>query len=124
MNILLADKRPRVRYALHVLFNQQDGWQVVGEAADIVDLYRNVQSLQPDLMVVSLDLTGLDNPERLQELRIIAPEMHIVALSEHPLVQMKNSGLIDACVSKYTPPERLLAVIQALNGRPSNETSA
>lgn len=124
MNILLADNRPRVRYALRILFTQQPGWQVVGDATDVVDLYRKVQLLQPDLMLVSLDLTGLDHPERLQELRIIAPGMRIVALSEHPLVQMRNPGFMDACVSKYTPPERLLAVIRSLNGKPSIETPA
>ena len=121
MNILLADNRSRVRYALRVLFNQQPGWQVVGEATDTADLMRKVQQLHPDLTVIALDLPGLDLAIWFKELRQINPDMRIVVLSEQPLMQIQEPEFFDAYASKYNPPERLLAAIRALNGSPPEE---
>jgi DNA-binding NarL/FixJ family response regulator len=116
MNILLADNRSRVRYALRVLLEQQPGWSVIGDAADANELFCKVQHLLPDLVLIDSDLPGLEAADWLERLRQICPQVRIVVLSEQPLMTRTGpAAFSDAFASKMNPPERLLSVIRTLN---------
>lgn len=119
MKILLADDQSRVRFALRVLLEQQDGWKVVGEVAEARELLERVRITQPDLVVVDWDLPGLDSVELLKELREICPTLRIAVLSEQQELQraVLEAGA-DAFASKANPPEQFLAEIKKCeNGR-------
>lgn len=117
MEILLADRRSRVRYALRVLLQQQPGWRVVGEAGDSVEMHDQAQALYPDLVLVDLDLPGLEGTDWLPRLRRSCPGVRVVALSEQLEEAPEGSAWVtDAYASKVNPPERLLAVIRSLAG--------
>lgn len=117
MNILLADHRSKVRYALRVLLEQQPGWTVIGEAADAGELFARTQRLLPDLILVDSGLPGLDEAGWLARLRQICPPVRIVVMSEQPGQTSDDpAAFSDAYASKVNPPERLLSVIRALNG--------
>jgi len=117
MNILLAEKRSRVRYALRVLLEQQPGWKVTGEAVEASELLCKTQHLLPDLILLDIELLGSDVADYLERLRQVCPQVRIVMLSEQPLTNLTSSAAFpDAFASKVNPPERLLSVIRTLNG--------
>lgn len=112
MHILLADRQPKVRFALRVLLERQAGVVVVGEAVNAADLLSQARTKQPDLVLLDWDLPGLTSAGSLLSLRKICPELVVIALSGHAEARQRALGAgADAFASKVDPPERLLAKI-------------
>jgi DNA-binding NarL/FixJ family response regulator len=112
MRILLADNHPKVQLALRVLLEQQSGYEVVGEAGDVVDLLIQLSVICPDLLLLAWELPGPTSIELLPAIRRICPTLPIIAISER--LEAHRAALeagADAFVSKGDPPDRLLAAI-------------
>jgi DNA-binding NarL/FixJ family response regulator len=113
MHVLLADRQPKVRFALRVLLERQPGVVVVGEAVNADDLMSQVRAKRPDLILLDWDLPGLAPTGSLSFLRKICPEMSVIALSGRTEARQGALGAgADAFASKVDPPERLLATIR------------
>ncbi len=112
MRILLADHRPKVRFALRVLLTQRPGLEIAAEAVDAEDLLVQIESVCPDLVLLDWKLPGLPVTGLLLTLRKTCPKACVIILSGRPEVRRAalDAGA-DAFVSKVDPPERLLAVI-------------
>ena len=116
MHILLADRQPKVRFALRVLLEKQPDIVVVGEAVNAEDLLTQARAKRPDLILLDWDLPGLSTTGSVPSLREICPEMAVIALSGHAEARQGALGAgADAFASKVDPPERLLAKIHALH---------
>jgi DNA-binding NarL/FixJ family response regulator len=112
MRILIADDRPKVRFALRVLLEQQPGWQMVGEATDATDLLRQAGVCCADLVLLDWDLPGMVAGKLVACLRQNYPGLMIIALSgKHEARRAALAAGADGFVSKADPPERLLAAI-------------
>jgi two-component system, NarL family, invasion response regulator UvrY len=122
MEILLADDQSRVRFALRILLEQQQGWKVTGEAADARELFCKAQLKKPDLVILDGDLPGLDTTDCIAKIRKLYPEICLIAMSEQPEKQdLSQLEIYDAYSSKSNPPEYLLAVIhRSLDGGKTN----
>jgi len=82
-HILLADRQPKVRFALRVLLERQPDVVIVGEAINVEDLISQTRAKRPDLVLLDWDLPGLMASGYLPSLRKINPEMSVIALSGH-----------------------------------------
>ena len=113
MRIVFADGRPKVRYALRVLLEGQQGLDVIAEAVDAEDLIIKAKESCPDVLLVDWDLPGLNRTKTLQTLRDDCPELCVIVMSGRPEA---NREAMDAgikyFVHKTSPPELLLAVIE------------
>ncbi len=115
MKVLLADDQPAVRSALHLLLEQEAGFQVVGEAADATGLLLAAANKAPDLLLLDWELPGLPAEQLLRLLRYERPSLKIIAMSSKPEAhQAALDAGVHAFVSKSEPPERVLAIIRAL----------
>jgi DNA-binding NarL/FixJ family response regulator len=112
MRILLAESRPRVRFALRALLGDQPGLQIVGEAAYGQDLLAQIEAACPDLVLLSWGLPGLAGAELLPALWKVCEEVYVIVLSGRPEARQAilDAGA-NAFISKVEPPERLLAAI-------------
>lgn len=120
MRVLLADDQPHVRFALRVLLERQPGVVVVGEAIDTIDLLAQVEANHPDLVLLGWELPGLATEGALSSLRLICPELLVIALSSRSEARRAAlSAGADAFVSKGDPPERLLGAIEMQERRRS-----
>lgn len=115
MEILLAEEHTKVRYALRVLLQRKLGWRVIGEAGTAQELLRQVEHLQPHLLILDWSLPGLAEEGSVAALRANGrQDLIIIALSGRP--EMREPSLAagaNAFVSKIDPPENLLAAIEA-----------
>ncbi|MGD9099116.1 MAG: response regulator transcription factor [Anaerolineae bacterium] len=114
MRILIADGQSKVRFALQVLLERQPGLEVVGEAVYAQDLLAQAEATQPELVLLSWELSCLAQVGSLSALRQACPDLRVIALSGRP--EARQAALdagADAFVSKIDPPERLLAAIGA-----------
>lgn len=112
MRLLLADERPKTRFALRTLLRLQTGLTVVGEAATADGLLALAEQTSPDVLLLGWGLQGSQADELLPALRSICPHIYVIALSSRP--EVRGAALAagaDAFVSKIDSPERLLEVI-------------
>ena len=68
LTLLVAEDHPLDRRVLTTLLVGQDGWDVVAEAEDGIGAVTAAQTMQPDVVLVDLNLPGLDRSRRHGEL--------------------------------------------------------
>lgn len=69
IKILVADDHPMLREGLVAVLATQPDFEVVGEAADGAETVRLAGSLGPDVLLLDLEMPGMDGVAALRELR-------------------------------------------------------
>jgi DNA-binding NarL/FixJ family response regulator len=78
LTILVAEDHPLYRRALTTLLAGQAGWDVVAEAEDGIGAVTSAHASQPDVVLMDLNLPGLDGIQATR--RIVAASPHIAVL--------------------------------------------
>jgi DNA-binding NarL/FixJ family response regulator len=81
--ILLVDDHPIVRKGLAALIEEEDDLEVCGEAADSIEAMQQVESLQPDLVVVDISLKKGDGLDLVKQLKSRNRGIHVLVASMH-----------------------------------------
>jgi DNA-binding NarL/FixJ family response regulator len=116
--ILIADRRPRIRFALRALLKRQPGIELVGEAGDANDLETQIEIERPDAVLLDWWLKGLATDDLLAALKERCPSLQVIVLSGRPEARRAALGAgADAFVSKVDPPDRLLAAVGSVRRR-------
>ena len=79
--ILLVDDHHVVRQGLRTLLEAEPDMDVIGEAGDGLEAIRLVESLQPDIMVLDMMMSGMTGLEVAQRVRKLSPVTGVVILS-------------------------------------------
>ena len=102
--ILLVDDNPAVRRYLRAVLEQQDSWQVTGEARTGAEALHMVLTSPPDLVVLDYqmpDLNGVDVAKQISEL---FPDIPILMVTLHLSKQLaeaaKEAGVRGACAKQ------------------------
>lgn len=118
--IVLADDHHVVRQGLRALLAGQEGFHIVGEAADGLEAAQLVERLRPDVLVVDLMMPGLDGLEVIRQVRRRSPQTRIVVLSmydnEAYVVEALRAGVSAYVLKKSTADELVHAIGQAVAG--------
>ncbi len=78
VTVVIADDHPLFRNGLRLALDHTEGIGVVGEASTGPDAVELAASLQPDIVVMDLDLPGLHGVEATR--RIVADSPHVGVL--------------------------------------------
>jgi len=81
IRILVADDHPVVRDGLVAMLGTQPDFQVVGSAADGVDTVEKAARLAPDIILLDLEMPGLDGVEALKRIRQDRPEVQAIVFT-------------------------------------------
>ena len=82
--MLLVDDDPDLRDLLEVMLEEDGRFRVVGHAADGIEALRLAERQSPDVVVLDLQMPGMDGLTALPGLRARLPEARIVVLSAFP----------------------------------------
>ena len=93
IRVLITDDHIIVRDGLRLILETADGIQVVGEAADGADCLRLVPVLNPDVVLLDLQMPGMDGITAIGHLRKDYPEIAIVILTTFNEDEMMLQGL-------------------------------
>lgn len=121
MHILLVDDHTLFREALLHVLNQLDATVIIREAANAEEAAQLLSRLtQLDLMLLDIDLPGVDGLTALPDLRELAPTVPIVVLSgsettSHVARALEN-GAIGYIPKSCTSHEMLAALKIILDG--------
>lgn len=83
IRILLADDHPIVRDGLRKHLEEEEGFEVVGEAETSREAYRLAVDAEPDVLVLDLEMPGRGGLDTLRELKRISPQLSVLVLSRH-----------------------------------------
>lgn len=109
IRILIVDDHPVVRDGLNAILSTRPDFDVVGEAGDGFAALRLASELAPDVVLVDLEMPGLDGVETLRRLRQKNPDIKVIVFTA------------------FDTDERILSAIQAgargylLKGAPRQE---
>jgi DNA-binding NarL/FixJ family response regulator len=81
IRILVVDDHPIVRDGLAAVLSTQPDFEVVGEAASGPETIRHVTSLNPDVILLDLEMPDMDGVETLQHLREINPAVRVIVFT-------------------------------------------
>ena len=83
IRVVIADDHPMYRYGLSAVLGNQPGVELVGEAADGLELLRVVCHARPDVVVTDLAMPRLGGAEAAARLLADAPGLAILILTMH-----------------------------------------
>ena len=81
IRILLIDDHTLFRTGLKALLSRQDDFEVVGEAADGLEGIKLASQLNPDLVLLDLDMPVMNGTEALAQLMEMNRQMPVVMLT-------------------------------------------
>ena len=115
--ILLADDHESLRSALRLLLETRLGLEVITEARDMEHVLAQVEEARPDIILLDWELPGRPTRERLPLLRMLVPGIRVIAVSVRPEAEAEaRAEGADAFISKAEAPERILEIIDELDG--------
>lgn len=120
-SILLVDDHPLLRKGLTQLIELEDDLEVVGEAANGAQGLALAQELDPDLIILDLNMQGMDGLETLRAMRAADVTSRIIMLTvsdnDEDVVTAISYGA-DGYLLKDMDPEQILEKIkQAVTGK-------
>lgn len=81
IRILIADDHPIVRDGLVAVLSSQPDFEVIGEAGTGPETVERAEALHPDVVLLDLEMPGLDGLETLRRLRQRSPEVRVIVFT-------------------------------------------
>ncbi|MBW7884105.1 MAG: response regulator transcription factor [Caldilineaceae bacterium] len=83
IRLVLADDHAVLRAGLQALLSAEPDMEVVGEAANGSEVVEVVKRTRPDVVLLDINMPGVNGIEALTELRAVAPESRVLILTMH-----------------------------------------
>ena len=120
VRVLLVDDHTLLRQGLRSVLDEYDDIEIVGEAADGEQAVTLAKSLHPDIVIMDVNMPGLDGIEATRQLKRERPDILVIGLSVDSSKQvedvMRGAGAVsfltkDAAIEQLH--EIILQVLQA-----------
>jgi response regulator NasT len=115
--VVIADDEALIRMDLKEML-QEEGYEVVGEAANGEEACRLAEELHPDLVVLDVKmpvLDGISAAARITDARL-APVLVLTAFSQRELVERaRDAGAMAYLVKPFTPADLVPAIEMAVS---------
>jgi DNA-binding NarL/FixJ family response regulator len=116
IRVLVADDHAGFRHGLVALLASEPGFDIVGEARDGHEAVAMTLGLLPEVVLMDLQMPGLDGPGAIATLRQQAPEVRVLVLttygSDADITRAVEAGATGYLL-KDAPREQLFGAIRA-----------
>lgn len=122
IRVVLADDHPLMRRGISSLLNSSEDIEVVGEARDGYEALSMVFDLEPDVLLLDMEMPGLQGMDVAQELEAAGSEIPILALSAYDDMQYILGILSKGAAGYLTKEELPETIIRAVRGVAKGES--
>lgn len=120
-SIMLVDDHPLLRKGLQQLIELSDSLELVAQAGSGAEALEVAPQLDPDLILLDLNMQGMDGLETLEKLRSAGVTSRIVMLTvsdaDEDVIAAISRGADGYLLKDMEPEELLVQVERALNGK-------
>jgi DNA-binding NarL/FixJ family response regulator len=119
ISVMIVDDHPLFRQGVRRVLEAEEDLEVIVEVADGEEVLRLAPQLVPDVILMDVNLPGMNGLQVTQELKAIRPEIAVIMLTAyHNEEQVFHS--IRAGASAYFPkdvtPRRLVEAVHQVHG--------
>lgn len=119
IKILIADDHALLRQGIKRVLNFEDDLEVVGEAEDGQEALARTLVLQPDILLLDLNMPGISGLDVVKQLETAKCKTRVIVLTIHDsdnyvLELLKNGAL--GYLLKDVEPSMLIQAIHVVNG--------
>ena len=115
IRILLADDHPILREGLRAVLETQPDFEVIAEAANGLEAMRLAVDLQPDILLLDLEMPLLDGVETIRRLRQQQPHFRIIVFTafdnDERIIHAVQAGA-NGYLLKEAPRDELFSAIR------------
>jgi DNA-binding NarL/FixJ family response regulator len=115
-SVLLVDDHPVVRAGIRQLLEKAPDIDVVGEASNGDEALRLVKDLSPEVLLLDMEMPGLNGNEVAQKLQASGSPVRILALSAHDDKQYIQELLANGASGYLVKEEVPEAIVEAVRG--------
>ena len=116
IRVLLVDDQVLFREALHTMLSVQPGIEVIAEAGNGEEALHLAAELQPDVVLMDLQMPILDGVAATRRLKVEQPRCRVIVLTTFEDDEYVFEGLRAGAIGyllKDTPSKRLVEAIEA-----------
>ncbi|MBC6490007.1 response regulator [Flavihumibacter stibioxidans] len=115
IKVLIYEDNPQLREGLTMLINGSEGFEVMASFKNCNNAVEEVESFRPDVILMDIDMPGINGIEGLKLIRQGNSEVKVLMLTvfddnRNVFEALKNGA--NGYLLKKTPPSRLLEYIQ------------
>lgn len=118
IKVLIVDDHPFFREGLRNVLSATDDLQVVGEAQDGAEALKTVQSLQPDVVIMDINIPILNGMQATRHIRNGYPDIRVIMLTAYDDDEQIYHAIRNGASAYYpkdVSPDDLIQVIRHVN---------
>lgn len=116
IRVLIADDHTLVREGIRDRLNQEDDIEVVGDVAEGTTALKLATSLNPDVLLLDMEMPGMSGPKVARQLRTDGVPVRIIALSAYDDADYVQELLASGAAGYLTKDEALTTIVAAVRG--------
>ena len=117
LRVLIADEHAQINEGLTAMLSDMDGIAIFGCAQEPAKVVALVESVQPDVVILDLNIPGPIGLKTLRTIKSLIPTPVVIVLSHYeipPLREACNDAGADYFLEKTDAPQRLREVLTGL----------
>ncbi len=119
LRLLIADDHPVFRYGIRALLNAAPGLEVVGEATTGDEAIAKAEALQPDVILMDIQMPGVNGVEATRRILHTSPHMRILIVTmfeDSASVFTAMRAGARGYIRKDIDPDKLVSAVRAVAG--------
>lgn len=120
-SVICIDDHPLYRKGIADLLDMDDALDLIGEAADGHEGIKLAQALNPDIILLDINMKGMDGQETLKAIKQLNGEVHVLMMtvsdSEDDVVTALRNGADGYLLKDMEPEDMLQSIHKAMQGQ-------